>query len=304
MIRLFLTCAFLLHFVLLSLPAMAAPNVVVSIKPVHSLVSGVMQGVGEPELLLEGFDSPHTYQLKPADAGALASADLIVWVGMELEGFLQKPIHQLAHKAIVMTLLDEPGMMVLRSRSARHEHGADQHNGLRFLARDPHLWLDTSNAIQIARLTRDKLIQLDPANENRYASNASMVIASLRGLEQELNRSIDPVRDLKMIAFHDTWQYLEKQFALNITRHVVSDPGRIPGARQVATLDELFKRQGVDCLLAEPQFKPHFLTNLLREHPVRVVELDPLASGIPAGVDAYARMIQHIGQTLQQCLPR
>ena len=70
----------------------AAPKVVASIKPVHSLVASVMQGIGEPQLIIEGAGSPHTYSLRPSQARALQDADLIFWIGHELEAFLEKPV--------------------------------------------------------------------------------------------------------------------------------------------------------------------------------------------------------------------
>ncbi|TNF92295.1 MAG: hypothetical protein EP297_13480 [Gammaproteobacteria bacterium] len=304
MIRFILFWFLFLSSIMLPAYAGIAPNVVVSIKPIHSLVAGLMQGVGKPGLLLKGFDSPHTYQLKPGDAKLLANADLVVWVGFELEGFLQRPIRQLADKAVIITLLDVPGMTILSSRSAKHGHATHRHDDHRFLTRDPHLWLDSSNAIHIVNSVRDRLIKLDPSNEKIYTNNATKMLSSLQSLEQEVINAVKPVRHLRMIAFHDTWQYLEKRFGLNIVRHVISDPGRVPGTRQVAMLDSLFENKGVDCLLTEPQFKPHFLQNLLREHPVTVITLDPLGSGIQAGVDAYVKLIRQIGQDLQQCLPR
>src|SRR4051794_27721066 len=74
-----------------SLQAAEAPVVVTSIKPIHSLVASIMQGVGEPELIVDGAASPHTYSLKPSNARALQSAKVIFWVGSGLEAFLEKP---------------------------------------------------------------------------------------------------------------------------------------------------------------------------------------------------------------------
>jgi zinc transport system substrate-binding protein len=61
------------------------PNVVVSIKPIHSLVASIMQGVGEPALIVEGAASPHTYSMKPSNASALEKANVIFWVGHGME---------------------------------------------------------------------------------------------------------------------------------------------------------------------------------------------------------------------------
>ena len=72
-------------------PASAAPKVVTSIKPLHSLVSGVMKGVGEPYLLIKGVASPHTFSLKPSDARELERARVIFWVGDVLAPGLERP---------------------------------------------------------------------------------------------------------------------------------------------------------------------------------------------------------------------
>ena len=90
--------------------AQAAPKVVASIKPVHGLVAGVMEGVGQPSLLVRGGGSPHSYSLRPSEARSLSEADLVFWVGDSLEGFLAKPLEALAGRARVVTLTEAPGI--------------------------------------------------------------------------------------------------------------------------------------------------------------------------------------------------
>ena len=86
--------------------ASAEVNVVASIKPVHSLVASVMQGVGQPGLIVEGAGSPHTYALKPSQAQMLERANVVFWVGHELEAFLEKPLETIAANATSVELLD------------------------------------------------------------------------------------------------------------------------------------------------------------------------------------------------------
>lgn len=69
--------------------ATAAPDVVVSVKPIHSLVAAIMRGVGEPQLIVDGAASPHTYNLRPSNARKLEKADVVFWVGPGLEAFLK-----------------------------------------------------------------------------------------------------------------------------------------------------------------------------------------------------------------------
>ncbi|QGG90466.1 MULTISPECIES: zinc ABC transporter substrate-binding protein ZnuA [Rhizobium/Agrobacterium group] len=113
--------------------ASAAPDVVVSIKPVHSLVASIMKGVGEPSLIVEGAASPHTYSLKPSNARALENADLVFWVGPGLEAFLEKPLEALPKNAKVVELEDAPGITKLPFREGGafegHDHDANEEEG-------------------------------------------------------------------------------------------------------------------------------------------------------------------------------
>lgn len=118
---------------LVAQPALAdVPNVVVSIKPIHSLVAGVMAGVGEPGLLLEGNESPHSYSLVPSEAAMLSDADIVFWVGEDLEAFLERPLEALAGDAQHVAIMETPDMTLLPVREGgiwdEHAHHGD-HGG-------------------------------------------------------------------------------------------------------------------------------------------------------------------------------
>ncbi len=103
-----------------------APQVVVSIKPLYSLVAGLMQGVGKPQLLIKGGASPHGYSLRPSEAAALADAQLIVWVGPGLEGFLEKTLDGLSPTTMQLELSQRLQPYLLPARSGgtweKHDH--------------------------------------------------------------------------------------------------------------------------------------------------------------------------------------
>ncbi len=113
----------------LTFTAQAEINVVASVKPVHSLVSGVMDGVGKPALIVKGSASPHTYSLKPSQAQQIEEADLVFWMGHELESFLEKPLEAIATKAKVVELIDSDELKKLdmREGGAFDDHGHDEH---------------------------------------------------------------------------------------------------------------------------------------------------------------------------------
>ena len=108
-----------------------APAAVASIKPIHSLLAGVMDGVGRPALLVPGGASPHTFSLRPSDAKALEDADIVVWVGEDLESFLVQPLDALASDAYILELSRAEGIMLyeFREGGAWDEHDDDHGEG-------------------------------------------------------------------------------------------------------------------------------------------------------------------------------
>ena len=105
-----------------------APDVVVSITPIHSLVEGIMQGVGRPTLLVTGGASPHTWSMRPSDAEALENADVVVWVGEGLESFLVEPLEALTADAYVLELSRAEGIALLRFREGGVWEEHDDHH--------------------------------------------------------------------------------------------------------------------------------------------------------------------------------
>ncbi|HEX2019581.1 MAG TPA: zinc ABC transporter substrate-binding protein ZnuA [Aurantimonas sp.] len=122
--------------------AAAAPNVVVSIKPLHSLVASVMEGVAEPSLIVDGAGSPHSYALRPSQAAALEEADVIFWMGHELETFLERPIETIGSGATAVSLIDAPGLKLLPFREGGafegHDHAHEEHEKEAEAAGKPH----------------------------------------------------------------------------------------------------------------------------------------------------------------------
>ncbi|MCG5494458.1 zinc ABC transporter substrate-binding protein [Ectothiorhodospira variabilis] len=113
--------------------ASAAPQVVVSIPPIHNLVSGVMDGVGEPTLLVPAGASPHSYSMRPSDRRQMQSADVLVWVGPHLETFLERPIATLPESVRKVTLLKDADLTVHSGREGgvweAHRHDHSSHDG-------------------------------------------------------------------------------------------------------------------------------------------------------------------------------
>jgi zinc transport system substrate-binding protein len=114
-------------------PANAEIKVVASIKPIHSLAIYLMDGIAKPDLIVDGYASPHGFAMKPSHAKMLQNADLIFWVGEDLESFLEKPLSSIAKKAEKIELMKIKGLQVLKFRERNifddhDDHGHDDHD--------------------------------------------------------------------------------------------------------------------------------------------------------------------------------
>lgn len=299
--------------------AEAAPKVVVSLKPIHSLVAGVMAEVGEPMLLVKGSASPHAYSLRPSDAQALSEAELVIWVGDAMESFLARPLRTLAGDAEVITLSALPEMTLLESRRggawAPHVedestsgqpsagHGGDEHEH----AHGPgghnlHLWLDPDNAIATVQAAVAALSRIDPDHGTNYARNGNALIGRIAALDREMRAELAPVKDTPFVVFHDAYPYLEAHFGLNAVGAVTVSPERAPGVRRVSEIRGQIRALGAACVFAEPQFAPGVLATVVEGTGARQGVLDPLGAGHPAGPEAYFSLLRGLGESLAACL--
>ena len=299
--------------------ASAAPKVVVSLKPIHSLVAGVMADVGEPRLLITGSASPHAYSLRPSDARALSEADLVVWVGEGLETFLVRPLRALAGGAEVVELSSVPGVELLESRAGGtwEKHDEDGHESEESEAGhgeeddEPvhrpgdynlHIWLDPDNAIAIVKATVSALSDLDPDHAADYAKNGDALVGRLTALDREMRSDLAPVKDTPFVVFHDAYHYFETHYDLNAVGSITVSPDRAPGARRVSEIREKITELGASCIFSEPQFAPSVLTTVIEGTSARQGILDPLGADQPAGPDAYFSLMRALTGSLKKCL--
>jgi zinc transport system substrate-binding protein len=301
--------ATLLSLVLLTSTAMAAPNVVASIKPVHSLVAAVMAGVGEPTLIVKGAASPHTYALKPSDAGALESADIVFWTGHGMELFLADSLGTLASKAEVVELAEAPGITLLPVREggafephsdgdeAEHEHEGHDHG-----ESDMHFWLDPENAKLMVTQIATTLAEADPENATTYQANAEAELVKLDALEAELAATLAPVADRPFIVFHDAYQYFEDRFGLDLAGSVTVTPDVMPGAARIDELKAKVGSLGATCVFAEPNFEPTIIAAISEGTSAKTGVLDPEGGALTEGPDLYPTLLRGLAKSLVDCL--
>ena len=288
--------ALLVICALLAPPAAAktgeAPRAVVSIPPLHSLVAGVMEGVGAPHLLLRGGASPHGGSLRPSDARALRRADIVFWIGPELERFLEKSLAAQAGGARLLALAGAPGLRRLSLPGA-----AEGEETL-----DPHVWLDPANARVLVRAIAALLIEIDPGHAAAYRGNTARLDARLVALDAELRARLAPVKEVPYLVFHDAYRYFETRYGLANAGAFTLNPEIAPGARRLTWLRRRIAEAGVACVFAEPQFPPALARAVTGGTPARVAELDPLGAALEPGPEAYFTLMRALADDLIACL--
>ncbi|MBM7048081.1 zinc ABC transporter substrate-binding protein [Rhizobium lusitanum] len=291
-----------------------APKVVVSIKPVHSLVAAVMQGVGTPDLIVDGAVSPHTYALKPSNARSLQQAQVVFWVGPGMEAFLQKPLASLGSNATVVELDQAPGITKFKFReggafephddgdepAAGEDHADDHdHDHGEF---DTHLWLDPHNAKAMVAEITTSLVAADPANALIYEANQKALNDKLDALDTEIASTLAPVKDKPFIVFHDAYQYFEHRYGVHVSGSITVSPETIPGAQRVSEIHSKVADLGATCVFAEPQFEPKLVNVVLEGTSAKSGVLDPEAATLPQGPDLYFDLMRGIASSLKACL--
>lgn len=288
---------------ILSAPAFAAPETVVSIKPIHSLVGAAMEGVGKPILLLPPGASPHAYALRPSDARRLGKAELIVWVGEELETFLRKPLSLRASKARIVTLIEDADLELLTGGDDGHKHHEDHDDHGHAGSVDAHVWLDSRNARRIVDRVAAVLGELDPPNASHYEANARRAGQRLMELDAEIHRILAPVRAVPYVVFHDAYRYFERRYGTNPIGAITLNPERQPGAGSLARIQRKIAETGARCVFSEPQFQPALVRTVIRGTNARSGVLDPLGSATtPDGIEGYLMLMRQLAQSLRRCL--
>ena len=314
----------------LSFSAKADVKVVTTIKPLHSLVSSVMEGVGEPSLIIEGTNNPHTFVFKPSHAELLEEADIVFWIGEDLEAFMEKPLDSLASNAKKVAFMDLASIEKLKFREENifddhdghddeddeheghddhdghddeHEghddHDDHDHHGHAHGEFDAHIWLDPINAKEMIHEIAHELGDLDPKNKEIYESNANKTLKSLDKLIEDVNSSVS--KDVSYIVFHDAYQYFEKRFGVSSAGALTLNPDVLPGAKQIADVQDLISDKNIKCIFSEPQYNPKIIETLASDMDITTGIMDPLGAYIDKGNSMYFDLIKQISNSINKC---
>jgi len=298
--RLLLSFIFLLA--IKNVAAQSTPSIVVSIKPIHSIVTSLMRDIAEPQLLLKSNNSAHTFHLKPSQVQMLADADLVIIISGDFESGLRKAIKNIEDDSLFQIIsLDNLSIHISRSEilNSKEHDDADEHEDKIY---DLHLWLDINNMKLIAKHINKLLIKIDPVNEDKYNNNFLELMLDLEELKIDLEKQLTPFLASQFAVFSDTTQYFEK--SMKLIRPIIITPYHGARLSIIRTLmaKEAMSDLSVSCLLYGQEAKPNQISVLSEGLSLKTFEIDILGTKYPPGPDQYFNLMKRISSQLASCL--
>ncbi len=288
--------------------------VVASLKPLGFIASAIADGVTETQVLLPDGASEHDYSLRPSDAKRLQNADLVVWIGPEMEAFMDKSTQSISTakkvtisqlggvKPLLMKGAEDDGDEGAEEGDHDHAHGekgdAHHHHG----EYNMHLWLSPEIARLSAVAIHDKLVELMPQSRARLDANLKDFEANLAATDKQVANELAPVKGKGYFVFHDAYGYYEKHYGLTPLGHFTVNPEIQPGAQRLHQIRTQLVEQKATCVFAEPQFRPAVVESVARGTNVRMGTLDPLGTNIQLSKESYPAFLTQLATQYASCL--
>jgi zinc transport system substrate-binding protein len=291
------------------------PKVVVTSKPVHSLVASVMAGVGEPSLLVDGTASPHTYAMKPSDAQKVHQAGVFFRVSENLEPFTAKLMQALPARVRKVTLAESNGINRLELRTGgtfeahahtSHNHGHTHGNPGSHKAAgagyDAHVWLDPDNAKAMTSVIAEALSQTYPQSAELFRRNAAATNAAIDGAKAGIARDLAPIAQSPFVVLHDATQYFERAFGLSGVGSITVSPDVPASAKRLSEVRARVQSLKAVCVFSEPQVQPKVLTSVTEGTAARIGVLDPEGLSLTPGPSLYVDLLRRLASGFKSCL--
>lgn len=273
-------------------------KVVATIRPIHSLLSFIMQGSGKPILLLDQTQSAHHYSLRPSQRSTLAHADIVFWIGESLEGFMPRVLNSLPKKVQIIELMDSKGLRLLKPRSASDSSAHDHSHSHESI--DPHIWLSIDNALVLASKITSTLVAVDPTRKVLYSTNLAKLRSRLIEQKTNITKAFNNA-SFKYVVYHDAFQYFENQIGLVPLTAISTDEEQAPGIRHLHKVNNLISKHSVACLIYNTPVLPAIARNLIKNKKTQIIQLDPLGNNLKTGPDLYFELLNSLADGYQQC---
>ncbi len=215
--------------------------VVASLKPLGFIASAIADGVTDTQVLLPDGASEHDYSLRPSDVKRLQGADLVVWVGPEMEAFMEKSVRNIPDnkQVTIAQLADVKPLLMKGADDDEDEHahtGADEEKGdvhHHHGEYNMHLWLSPEIARATAVAIHEKLVELMPQSRAKLDANLKDFEAQLAATDKQVGNELAPLKGKGYFVFHDAYGYYEKHYGLTPLGHFTVNPEIQPGAQRL-----------------------------------------------------------------------
>ncbi|BFJ68378.1 zinc ABC transporter substrate-binding protein ZnuA [Salmonella enterica subsp. enterica serovar Abortusequi] len=272
--------------------------VVASLKPLGFIASAIADGVTDTQVLLPDGASEHDYSLRPSDVKRLQGADLVVWVGPEMEAFMEKSVRNIPDNKQV-TIAQLADVKPLLMKGADDEKGDVHHHHGEY---NMHLWLSPEIARATAVAIHEKLVELMPQSRAKLDANLKDFEAQLAATDKQVGNELAPLKGKGYFVFHDAYGYYEKYYGLTPLGHFTVNPEIQPGAQRLHEIRTQLVEQKATCVFAEPQFRPAVVEAVARGTSVRMGTLDPLGTNIKLGKTSYSAFLSQLANQYASCL--
>ena len=301
---------------LVTFAGVANAEILASVRPLGFIASSIADGVTQTQILVPPGASPHDYNLKLSDIQKVKSADLVLWIGEDVDSFLTKSVSRLEGKN-VLTISELNELAPLLSKAAHHhhdesehhhhhEHGIDahghHHEEQNDLETNWHVWYSPEISRIVAQKVADKLTAQFPNKQERIARNLAEFNRTLSLQSDKIKAQLAPFNDKGFFVFHDAYGYFNDAYGLNQTGYFTINPLVAPGAKTLAHIKEEITEHRVRCLFTEPQFTPKVVESLSKNADVNVGRLDPMGEAVELGPNSYANFLQFTADSYAECL--
>ncbi len=284
--------------------------VVASLKPLGFIASAIADGVTDTQVLLPDGASEHDYSLRPSDVKRLQGADLVVWIGPEMEAFMEKSVKNIPNaKQVTIAQLNDVKPLLMKGaddddddhghndagseKSDEHHHHGDY---------NMHLWLSPEIARASAVAIHEKLVELMPQSRAKLDANLKDFEAQLAATDKQVGNELAPLKGKGYFVFHDAYGYYEKHYGLTPLGHFTVNPEIQPGAQRLHEIRTQLVEQKATCVFAEPQFRPAVVEAVARGTSVRMGTLDPLGTNIQLSKASYSQFLSQLANQYASCL--
>ncbi|MFN7974179.1 MAG: metal ABC transporter substrate-binding protein [Acidobacteriota bacterium] len=269
--------------------ALAKVSVVTTTTDLRAIAQAVGGANVDVTSIAAGNQDPHFVDAKPSFLVKLGKADLFVAVGMELETGWAPGLLTNARNAKIQP--GNPGYVDASEGIAKLQvpTAADRTMGDIHPYGNPHYWLDPGNGKIIAKNIAEGLKRVDGAHAADYDANLAAFGAKLDEGLKRWAAAAAPLKDVPVIAYHNSWPYFEQRFGFKIAGFVEPKPGIPPSGKYLADLMATMKSQGIHLILMSPFYDAKTADLVAKETGASVVTLAPSVDGI-AGTEDFIKL--------------